>query len=135
MVRFILRALVVAVGFWVATHIIPDVHVTGWKTFVAAAVVLGLVNAFVRPIVTFLTLPATILTLGLFLLVVNGAMILLMQWLLHQFGDRSIQIGTGDFMHNLVPAILTSIVIWAVSLVGNIFLGGEDRDGRSRQRR
>jgi putative membrane protein len=127
MVRFILRALVVAVGFWVAAHLVPGVHVTGWKTLLAAAVVLGLVNALVRPIVTFLTLPVTVITLGLFLLVVNGAMILLMQWLLHQFGDKSIQID------GLVAAILTSIVIWVISLIGNIFLGGEE-DRRTRRR-
>jgi putative membrane protein len=127
MVRFILRALVVAVGFWVAAHLVPGVHVTGWKTLLAAAVVLGLVNALVRPIVTLLTLPVTVITLGLFLLVINGAMILLMQWLLHQFGDKSIQID------GLVAAILTSIVIWVISLIGNIFLGGEE-DRRSRRR-
>ena len=127
MVRFILRGLVAAAGFWVASHLVPGVHVTGWKTLVAAGLVLGLVNALVRPIVTFLTLPVTIITLGLFLLVVNGAMILLMQWLLHQFGNRSIEI------NGWVAAILTSIVIWVVSLIANIFLG--DETNRRPQRR
>src|SRR5580658_3086560 len=121
MIRFVLRALIAAAGFWAASHIVPDVQVIGWKTLVIAGLVLGLVNALVRPIVTFLTLPITIITLGIFLLVVNGLMVLLVGWLLHRFGDHSIQIGHGGLSHRLWPAILTTIVIWVVSLVGNMF--------------
>jgi putative membrane protein len=127
MIRFLLRALIVAVGLWAASKLISGVEVHGWKTLLIAAVVLGLVNATVRPIITLLTLPATILTLGLFLLVINGGMVLLTAWLLQKFGDNSFQIrGWG-------AAILTTIVVWAVSLVGNLFLGG-DEDRRSRRR-
>lgn len=127
MIRFLLRALVVAVGLWVASKLIPGVDAHGWKTLLVAAVVLGLVNATVRPIITLLTLPATILTLGLFLLVINGGMVLLTAWLLHKFGDTGFQI------HGWTAAILTTIVVWVVSLVGNLLLGGdEDRRGRRR---
>ena len=124
MVKFILRALVVAAGFWVAAHFVPGVHIEGWKTLLAASVLLGLANGLVRPIVTLLTLPITILTLGIFLLVVNGLMVLLVGWLLHQFHDYSYEI------HGLVPAILTTIVIWLVSLVGNMVIGGDERQRR-----
>ena len=124
MVKFILRALVVAVGFWVAAHFVPGVHIHGWKTLLAASVLLGIANGLVRPIVTLLTLPITILTLGLFLLVVNGLMVLLVGWLLHQFHDYSYQI------NGLVPAVLTTIVIWVVSLVGHMFIGGDERQRR-----
>ena len=124
MVKFILRSLVVAVGFWVAAHFVPGVHIEGWKTLLAASVLLGLANGLVRPIVTLLTLPITILTLGLFLLVVNGLMVLLVGWLLHQFHDYSYQI------NGLVPAVLTTIVIWVVSLVGHMFIGGDERQRR-----
>jgi putative membrane protein len=132
MIRFILRALIAAVGLWIASHIVPGVTVQGWKTLLAAGVVLGLVNALVRPIATILTLPITILTLGIFLLILNGLMVLLMVWLLHQFGDTSIQIGSGSLSHRLWPAVLTTIVIWVVSLVGNMFLGDEENRGRRR---
>jgi putative membrane protein len=132
MIRFILRALIAALGLWVASHIVPGVTVHGWKTLLAAGVVLGLVNALVRPIATILTLPITILTLGIFLLILNGLMVLLMVWLLHQFGDTSIQIGSGSLTHRLWPAVLTTIVIWVVSLVGNMFLGDEENRGRRR---
>jgi len=124
MVKFILRALVVAVGFWVAAHFVPGVHIHGWKTLLAASVLLGIANGLVRPIVTLLTLPITIITLGLFLLVVNGLMVLLVGWLLHQFHDYSYQI------NGLVPAVLTTIVIWVVSLVGHMFIGGDERQRR-----
>jgi putative membrane protein len=126
MVKFILRCLVVAVGFWVAAHFVPGVHLRehAWKTLLAASVLLGIVNGLVRPIVTLLTLPITILTLGLFLLVVNGLMVLLVIWLLHQFHDYSLQI------NGLVAAILTTIVIWVVSLVGHMFIGGDERQRR-----
>jgi putative membrane protein len=124
MVRFILRGLVAAVGLWVASHLVPGVHVTGWKTLVIAGLLLGLANALVRPIVTFLTLPLTIVTLGLFLLVVNGLMVLLVGWVLHRFHDHSFEI------NGLVPAIFTTIVIFFVSLVANMVIGGDERKRR-----
>ena len=124
MVRFLLRGLVAALGLWVASHLVPGVHVTGWKTLVIAGLLLGLANALVRPIVTFLTLPLTIVTLGLFLLVVNGLMVLLVGWVLHRFHDHSFEIS------GLVPAIFTTIVIFFVSLVANMVIGGDERRRR-----
>src|ERR1700679_3513667 len=93
MVRFLLRGLVAALGFWVASHLVQGVEVHGWKTLIIAGLLLGLANALVRPIVTFLTLPLTVVTLGLFLLVVNGLMILLVSWVLHRFHNHNFDIG------------------------------------------
>jgi putative membrane protein len=126
MVKFILRSLIVAAGFWVAAHFVPGVHIHGWKTLLAAAVLLGIANGLVRPIVALLTLPLTILTLGLFLFVVNGLMVLLVGWVLHQFHDTSYQI------HGLLPAIMTVVIIWIVSLIGNAVIGGDERPQRRR---
>lgn len=123
MVRFILRALVAALGFWVAAHIVPGVHVTGWKTILAAGVVLGIVNGFVRPIVTLLTLPVTVITLGIFLLVINGLMVLLVSYIVDRFHGH-MHIG------GLVNAIFVTIVVWLVSLVAHIFIGGAERARR-----
>ncbi len=125
MIRFILRGLVAAAGFWVASHLVPGVRVTGWETLVAAGLVLGLVNAVVRPIVTLLTLPATILTLGLFLLIVNGLMILLTSWVVDHFHGR-MHIG------GIVNAVLVTIIVWFVSLIGNMFITDDDGVRRSR---
>jgi putative membrane protein len=126
MVRFILRGLVAALGFWVASQLLHGhgVQITGWKTLVIAGLLLGLANALVRPILTFLTLPLTVITLGLFLLVVNGLMVLLVGWVLHRFHNYSYEV------HGLLPAIFTTIVIFFVSLVANMFIGGDERQRR-----
>jgi len=125
MVRFILRGLVAALGFWVASKLLaPGVEIHGWKTLVIAGLLLGLANALVRPILTFLTLPLTIVTLGLFLFVVNGLMVLLVGWVLHRFHNYSYEV------HGIFPAIFTTIVIFFVSLVANMFIGGDERQRR-----
>jgi putative membrane protein len=93
----------------------------GLKPLLIAGLLLGVVNAFVRPVITLLTLPITVITLGLFLLVVNGLMVLLVSWLLREFHVGGFHVG------GLVHAILTTIVIWVVSLVANIFLPDDGR--------
>ena len=69
---FLVHWLIVGVALWVTTQVLDGVHVSSLQTLVLAALVLGLVNALVRPVLTILTLPLTIITLGLFYLVVNG---------------------------------------------------------------
>jgi putative membrane protein len=83
--KLLLRWLLNAVGLWMATVIIPGVAVSGWQPLLAAALLLGLVNALVRPVLVLLTLPITLLTLGLFLVVINACMLLLVAWLVPGF--------------------------------------------------
>ena len=68
---FLIRAVVVALGLWLASQIVPGVEIRSTGSLIAAALLLGVVNAFVRPILVILTLPITLLTLGLFLLVIS----------------------------------------------------------------
>jgi putative membrane protein len=82
---FVVRMLITAVGLALAAWIVPGISVAGPGTLLLAALLLGFANAFVRPLVILLTLPLTILTLGLFLLVVNAAMLGLVAWLLDGF--------------------------------------------------
>jgi len=125
MVRFILRGLIAALGFWVASKLPFGPTVVGLTPLIVAGLLLGLVNAIVRPIVTLLTLPITVITLGLFLLIVNGLMLYVDSWLVNTF------VGHGTFhIGNLMHAIVTTIVIWLVSLVGSMLLGGEERARR-----
>ena len=124
MAGFLFRAALSMVGLWIATRLISGIRIDDAQTLVLAGVVLGVVNAIVRPIAVILTLPLTLLTLGLFLLVVNGLMVLLVGWLLHQFHDYSYEI------HGLLPAVFTTIVIWVVSLAGNMIIGGDERKRR-----
>ncbi|MES2343898.1 MAG: phage holin family protein [Pseudomonadota bacterium] len=116
MSRFLARVLIAALGLWLAASVVPGVSYSGWPDLLLAALLLGVVNAIVRPIVFLLTLPLTILTLGLFLLVVNAAMIGLVALLL-----------PGFTVTGLVPGILAAIVTGLVSWVGQTALG----DGRS----
>lgn len=85
MVAFLLRTLIAAVALWVAVSIVPGLHAQDGGTLVLAAIVLGIVNATVRPVAVFLSIPVTILTFGLFLLVVNAAMLGLVAWIVPAF--------------------------------------------------
>ena len=82
MMGFLVRALIVAMGLWLATSWVPGVNIDTPSTLILAGVLLGVVNSIVRPIAIILTLPMTILTLGLFLLVINAGMVALVAWIL-----------------------------------------------------
>ena len=69
---FLIRTLISALGLWIAARLVPSMHFDGAGTLLLAALLLGVVNAIVRPVLVLLTLPITLLTLGLFYLVVNG---------------------------------------------------------------
>lgn len=112
MIGFIIRAAVVALGLWVAAHIVPGVRYTSVGSLVAAALLLGVVNAIIRPILVFLTFPITVITLGLFLLIINGLMILLVTVFLHGF-----------IVHGLLSAVLCSLVVGLTSWVVSWFIG------------
>lgn len=71
---FFIRLIITIFGLWLASSLLPGVDIQGTGTFVLAALLLGLVNAVVRPLVVLLTLPLTLLTLGFFLLAINAAM-------------------------------------------------------------
>ncbi|HKU14507.1 MAG TPA: phage holin family protein [Steroidobacteraceae bacterium] len=113
MTGFFLRVAIVALGLWLATQILPGLHFDSAGYLLAAALLLGIVNAIVRPIAVILTLPLTLLTLGLFLLVVNAAMLGLVALLLAGF-----QIS--GFWTALGGALIVSITGWLASgLIGN----------------
>ena len=109
---FVLRALLSGFGLWLASQWVVGVHFDTAGTLIAAALLLGVVNAIVRPIVFVLTLPLTILTLGLFLLVLNAAMVALVAWILPGFHLRSFG-----------AALLTWIIVWLTGWVGTALIG------------
>jgi putative membrane protein len=110
MTRFILRAAIAAVGLWLATEWIQGLYIDAPMTLVVAAVLLGIVNAFIRPLLILLTLPFTVVTLGLFLLVVNAAMLALVAWLLPGMH-------VAGFWAAFWGALVVSIVSWIGSMV------------------
>lgn len=109
--KLIVRAIFGALGLWIASKLVPGIVVSGSTALILAALLLGVVNAVVRPVVTFLTLPLTILTLGLFLLIVNAAMIGLVSLIV-----------PGFHVHGLVAGVLAAIVTGVTSWVGGMIL-------------
>lgn len=85
MIGIVLRTLVIGLGIWVAAWMLPGVNTLDARSLIWAAIALGLINAFVRPVLVILTLPVTVLTLGLFLLILNAAMLNLAGWLVDGF--------------------------------------------------
>lgn len=83
--KFLSRLLMSALGLGVAAYLVPGIHITGIPTLLVAAFLLGIVNAVVRPLLVILTIPATLLTFGLFLVVINALMLLLVAALLPGF--------------------------------------------------
>lgn len=116
MIGFLIRGLVTALGLWVASALLAGVHSNGFLSILGAGLLLGLVNAIVRPILVILTLPITIFTLGLFLLVLNGLMVLLVSKLMHGFSVDS-------FWWAMLTAIIVTIVGWSA----NLFIGPRGR--------
>jgi putative membrane protein len=82
---FVVRLAINVFGLWFASEIVPGMAINGFGSFVLAGILLGVVNALARPIAILLTLPFTVVTLGLFLLVVNAGMLGLVAWFLDAF--------------------------------------------------
>ena len=105
---FLLRLAISAFGLWVASKLVPGVQIDDGWTLIWAALLLGIVNALVRPIALLITLPLTLLTLGLFILVVNAAMISLVAAMLDGFR-------LSGFGSALLGALVVSITSWLAS--------------------
>jgi len=113
MTGFVIRALITAIGLWIATRLIDGIRIDDATTLVLAGALLGIINAIVRPIAVVLTLPITILTLGFFLLVVNAGMVALVAALLPGFHIP------GGFWSAFGTALIVSITGWIGSwLIG-----------------
>ncbi len=113
---FLIRGFITALGLWVASAILPGVHSTGFLSILGAGLLLGIVNAIIRPLIIVLTLPVTIITLGLFILVINAAMVGLVAKMLGGFS-------VDGFGWALATAIVVSIVSWCA----NGFVGATGR--------
>src|SRR5256714_13977856 len=113
---FLFRLVITGLGLWAAETIVPGVHLDGWGNLVVAALLLGIVNAVIRPIILILTLPLTVLTLGLFILVVNGISFYLVAWLVPGFS-----------VSGLGAAVLGSIVVGLTGWIASAVDGGSGR--------
>jgi putative membrane protein len=110
MLRLLVVWLINSLALLTVAYVLPGIKVADFTTAMIAAVVLGLVNAVIRPILILLTLPATILTLGLFIFVING--------LLFWFVGSTLQgFSVSGFWWGFFGAIVYSIVSWALASV------------------
>jgi len=116
MLGFLIRAMLVALGLWLATAWVNGVSIDTPTTLILAGVLLGIVNSIVRPIAILLTLPMTIGTLGLFLLVINAGMVALVAWIL-----------PGMHVASFWSAFWASVLVSLVSFVGSWFVGGKGK--------
>ncbi len=94
---FLLRAAMGALGLWLATRLVAGLRIDNAATLLWAGLLLGIVNATVRPVILILTLPLSLLTLGLFIFVINAGMLGLVAWMLEGFhlsGFRAALLGT-----------------------------------------
>ena len=114
--QFLLRLVITAVALWVATRFVPGIsHHGTWLSLLGVAVVFGVVNAFIGGIVKLFALPITIVTLGLFALVINGFLL----WLT---GAVSQSLGLGFHVAGFVPAFWGALVIGITRAVLNLFV-------------
>ena len=116
MLGFLVRASIVALGLWLGTEGGNGVYIDTPGTLLLAGVLLGIVNSIVRPIAIVLTLPMTLVTLGLFLLVINAGMVALVAWML-----------PGMHVAGFWSAFWTAVLVSLVSFVGSWFVGGKGK--------
>lgn len=125
--RILIRLIINGVALAAAAYVVPGIDIVGepaWAVLAAMALIFGVINALVRPLLTLLTCPLIILSLGLFILIVNGLMLWLASWIGGRFG-------IGFEVVGFWPAFLGALVISLVSFFLTILLRDDDRRERS----
>lgn len=118
MVKLLVRWVISALAVFVAAWLLPGIEVEGtaWLAYAVMAIVLGFVNAIVRPILKFLTCPLIILTLGLFTLVINGFVL----WLsarLSTWLAGALDLGVGYYVRDFWSALLGALIVSVVTVI------------------
>lgn len=108
LVAFIVRWLITAAAVWVAAKLVGGIHLDGWKSTLTVALVLGLLNATLKPLLVFGTFPLLIMTVGLFLILINTALLALTAWFLGKFD--SIHFAIDGFWDAFLGAVIVSVV-------------------------
>ncbi len=121
--KLLLRWVITAIALFVAVRLVPGITVetnaSAWTLYAVMAIIFGLVNALVRPILSFLSCPLIFLTFGLFIFVVNAVAFWLSAWVAGQ-------LGVGFYVGSFVAALLGSIVVSIVSTILTIFVSDDE---------
>lgn len=112
----LVRLAITALGLWIASALVPGIDVPEPATLLVAAILLGIVNAIVRPIAILLTIPITILSLGLFLWFINAGMLGLVAWMLEGF-----------HIAGLGSALLGAMIVSVTGWIANFYIGDGGR--------
>ena len=117
--RFLIRLLINAAALWVAVKLVPGVDYSGsWLGLLGVALVFGVLNAIVRPVLMFFSIPLLLITLGLFTFVINGVLLLLTSWMSGAFG-------IAFHVRGIWAAMLGALVVTIVSMVLSKFVAEE----------
>ena len=120
--KFLIRLAITAVALWAAVALVPGIEHTGsWINLLGVALVFGIVNAVIRPVLLTLTCPLVLLTLGLFIFVLNA----LMLWLTSALSQA---LSLGFVVTGFVPALIGGLVVAIVSTALNIAVGDKPKD-------
>lgn len=103
MIWIFIRWLITTLAVWVAVELVPGLDYDRWQTLVLAALVLGILNSFVKPLLTFISIPFIIITLGFFLIFINAALLKLTGWLVPGFL-------VADWLSAFAGSVIISIV-------------------------
>jgi putative membrane protein len=105
-----------AAALWVAAAILDDFEINGWQSLLGVAAIFAVVNTLIKPVTQLLGCPLTVLTLGLFALIINAAMLAVSVWVGDQFG---LDVELNGFFDTILAALIVSIVSWVL----NLFVG------------
>jgi putative membrane protein len=115
LVAFVIRWLITAVAVWVAASLIGGIHLDGWRSTLIVALILGLLNAYLKPLLVFGTLPALVLTLGFALILINTLLLALTAWISGKFD--SIRFAIDGFWAAFFGAVIISIVSFLLTRI------------------
>lgn len=116
-VEFVVRWLITAAAVWVAAALIGGIHLDGWRSTLLVALILGLLNAYLKPLLVIGAFPALIMTLGFFLILINTALLALTAWIAGKFD--SIKFEVDGFWSAFFGAVIISLVSFLLSRVFN----------------
>jgi putative membrane protein len=119
--RLVIAWVINLAALWVADAIWDGVHIQGWTAYLIGSAVLGIANAVIKPLLTILTLPLILVTLGLFYLLINIAMVALAEWIAPNFSIDGFWAYVG-----------TVVVVWAVNWIGGQVVGDLEQRRRPR---
>ncbi len=113
--RSLIRFFINAAAIYVAARLVPGIHLVGWDAILLVAIIFGLVNAFIKPLVSLVTCLIQVITFGLFTLVINAGMLYFTAWLAQRFGlafsiDNFLSAFLGALIVGLTSFILSKII-------------------------